>query len=77
MRLVALSALLLLAACGSRQTLKPPAGESLPPKSATAPTVPTAAQLLTPPDSVRPQRSDELLTRSQPRTDDPFDLPPR
>jgi hypothetical protein len=74
---LALCALLLLGACGSRQTLRPAPGASLPPKPATAPAVPTVAQLLTPPDQVRPQRSDELLTRSQPRTDDPFDLPPR
>jgi hypothetical protein len=77
MRLLLLGALLSLAACGNQQTLRPKAGASLPPQPATAPAVPTVAQLLTPPDSVRPQRSDELLTRSQPRTEDPFDLPPR
>jgi hypothetical protein len=68
---------LLLAACGGRQNLTPASGASLPPKPATAPAAPTAVQLLTPPDAVRPRRSDELLTRSEPRRDDPFDLPPR
>jgi hypothetical protein len=74
---LALATLLLLAGCGGRQTLKPADGASLPPKAATAPATPTAAQLLTVPSSVRPARSDELITRSQPRTDDPFDLPPQ
>jgi ABC-type uncharacterized transport system auxiliary subunit len=70
-------ALLLLAGCGNKQTLHPPQGASLPPKAATAPAAPTAAQLLTPPSATRPSRSDELLTKSQPRPDDPFDLPPK
>jgi hypothetical protein len=76
-RRLVLLALLGLAACGGRQTLRPAAGQSLPPKPATAPVQPTAAQLLTPPTDVRPQRSDELLTRSQPREADPFNKPPK
>ncbi|WP_294395070.1 hypothetical protein [uncultured Sphingomonas sp.] len=76
-RHLALGGLLLLAACGDRQSLRPPNGAALPPKPATAPAVPTADQLLALPPAVRPGRSDELITRSQPRADDPFDLPPR
>jgi hypothetical protein len=75
-RALAIVALLALSACGGRQTLRPSAGEALPPKPATAPTQPTAAELMTPESDVRPQRSDELLTRSQPREADPFNLPP-
>jgi hypothetical protein len=72
-----LAALLLLAACGDQQSLRPRRGTPLPQKPATSPATPTANQLMTPSDSVRPRRSDELLTRSQPRADDPFDLPPK
>jgi ABC-type uncharacterized transport system auxiliary subunit len=75
-RAAALLALLALGACGGRQTLHPAAGRSLPPKPATSPTQPTADMLMTPPSNVRPLRSDELLTRSQPREQDPFNLPP-
>lgn len=31
---------------------------------------------LTPPSQTRPQRVDEILTKSAPREDDPFNLPP-
>lgn len=68
--------MLLLAGCGQQQGLKPPPGHSLPPKAATAPTQPTPDQLLTPPPASRPGRSDELLTKSQTRPEDRFDLPP-
>jgi hypothetical protein len=33
-------------------------------------------QLLTPPAYARPVRVDDLIRRSQPRAQDPFDLPP-
>ncbi|WP_420137892.1 hypothetical protein [Sphingomonas sp.] len=76
-RILLLGSLLMLAACGNEQTLHPPEGASLPPKPATAPTPPTPADLLKQPPSERPMRSDELLTKSQPRAEDPFDLPPK
>jgi hypothetical protein len=75
-RAAAVALLLLLAACGARQKLKPPVGASLPPKPATAVTQPTPEQLLALPVITRPSRSDELVTKSQPRPDDRFDLPP-
>jgi hypothetical protein len=64
-----------LAACGSTQTLKPAPGTALPvaPYGATA--TPTPDDLLTPSVQARPQRSDELLRRSETRKPDPFDLP--
>jgi hypothetical protein len=70
-------ACLLLAACGQKQGLKPPANGVLPPKPATAPAPPTADDLLKHQSSERPGRSDELLTKSEPRQDDPFDQPPK
>jgi ABC-type glycerol-3-phosphate transport system substrate-binding protein len=76
-RALLLAACLGLAACGNQQRLHPPANASLPPKAATAPAVRTADELLKQPASERPSRSDELLTKSQPRPDDPFDQPPK
>ena len=68
---------LLLSACGGREALRPRAGESLPPKPAFAETRPTAAELIEPSTQARPERSDELLRRSEEREDDRFDLPPQ
>jgi hypothetical protein len=76
-RLLIAAACLGLAACGNKQTLHPPAGAALPIKPATAPAPLTASQLLKQPTSERPSRSDELLTKSQPRPVDPFDQPPK
>ena len=66
-----------VASCGKQQPLRPAAGMALPPKPATAPSQPTPEQLLATPTQFRPGRSDELLTKSQIRPDDHFDLPPR
>ena len=67
---------LALAACGSAVGLHPREGASLPvpPYGATA--TPTPAQLIAPTPQQRPQRGDELLTQSQARRSDEFDLPP-
>jgi predicted small lipoprotein YifL len=78
MRRIAIAALCLsLAACGNKQRLHPPANAALPPKPAMAPAAPTADELLKQPAAERPGRSDELLTKSQARPDDPFDQPPK
>ena len=69
-------AALLLAACGSRQPLRPATGMESPPKPALAERAPTVDELLTPSPEARPGREDELLRRSEPRAEDPFDLPP-
>lgn len=76
--LVALLAVgsLSLGACGKKVELKPGAGETLPVAPAGAETPPTADDLITPKPQTRPDRSDELLRRSEKRKDDPFDLPP-
>ena len=74
---VMLAALALgLASCGGRQPLKPVAGQKMPAVPVGATAAPTAQQLMTPSTQARPERNVELLTQSQEREDDPFDLPP-
>ena len=78
MRLAA--ALLLIAAlsgCGVRADLKPQPGKSLPVAPLGRGEPPSSVQLLEVPPQAAPERSVELRKRSQERTDDPFDLPPR
>ena len=67
---------LALSGCGKADGLVPTAGKTLPIAPYGAKTQPTAEQLLAPTTQQRPQRSDELLTTSQPRRSDEFDLPP-
>jgi len=74
--LVLAGALLLLAACGSRQDLAPKSADQAPPKPAMATAAPTTEQLLALPANARPARQDDGLTKSEERKDDPFDLPP-
>lgn len=74
---IALGLALALAGCGSREALRPAPGQSLPPRPATAATQPTATDLLTPRPQERPDRSEELLRKSEERRDDRFDLPPQ
>lgn len=69
--------LLTLAACGSTRTLKPVAGATLPVAPYGARQTPDVATLLTPSQQARPQRTGDVLSRSQERPADPFDLPPR
>jgi hypothetical protein len=66
----------LLAACGSREALSLKPGMSAPPAAYGREFQPTAAELLETPTLAIPDRSVELRTRSEPREDDPFDLPP-
>jgi len=75
-RLLLLTAALGLAGCGRVAELQPAPGHALPVKPAMAKTTPTVEQLLTPPTYARPSRVDELVKKSQPRANDPFDLPP-
>ncbi len=70
------AAVLGLAACGRVTDLQPAKGQPLPVKPLLARTTPTATELLTPPAYARPVRVDDLVTRSEPRKPDPFDLPP-
>jgi hypothetical protein len=75
-RLFLLAAVIGLASCGRVADLKPAAGKSLPVKPLMARTTPTPQDLLTRPPYAKPLRVDELVTRSQPRASEPFDLPP-
>ena len=75
-RAALIAAVAILAGCGKVTDLKPAAGQHLPVKPLMARTTPTPAELLTPPVYAAPARIDELLTKSQPRAADEFDLPP-
>jgi predicted small lipoprotein YifL len=74
---IAIAMLLAVAGCGRRETLQPAEGVALPPKQAEARVQPTVDELLTPTQTARPGRSEEILRKSQIRQDDRFDLPPR
>lgn len=76
MKYIALIAALALAACGSQKELRPAQGQSLPPAAFGAEAPRTADQLIQPDAQSRPARSDEVLTESQDRQADRFDLPP-
>ncbi len=73
---IGLALALLLAACGSMAGLKPAKGVAMPVAPYGARATPTTTQLLTPSNQARPARSDELLTDSEKRRSDEFDLPP-
>ncbi|MFD1949876.1 hypothetical protein ACFSGX_03715 [Sphingomonas arantia] len=66
-----------LTACGRREALQPAEGASLPVAPAQARVQPTVDDLLTPTPSARPDRSEEVLRKSEIRQDDRFDLPPQ
>ena len=73
---VLITSTLLASACGVRRDLKPALGRNLPPAPYGRTTAPMAADLLSPSTQSQPARNVELRTKSEPRTDDPFDLPP-
>jgi uncharacterized lipoprotein YmbA len=75
-RWIVLGLALALAACGAARDLKPAAGEALPVAPYGAAATPSPTQLLTASTQARPVRSDELLTNSQERQGNEFDLPP-
>ena len=67
---------LLLAGCGSAVGLRPPTGQTLPVAAYGATAQRTPTELVTPTPQQRPQRSDDLLKKSEQRRSDEFDLPP-
>lgn len=75
-RVISLAAALALNGCGREADLRPAKGELLPVKPLLAKTTPTSNELLTIPTYAKPDRVDELVKRSEPRPQDPFDLPP-
>ena len=56
--------------------MQPAQGKALPPAPYGAEAQPTPTQMMTPSVQARPERSDDLLRRSEERRDDRFDLPP-
>jgi len=75
-RILAIAGVLALASCGRQTDLQPAPGHKMPVKPLMARTAPSVDQLLTPPAYARPDRIDELVKKSRPRPQDPFDLPP-
>src|SRR6476661_6758692 len=75
-RVTLVAAALLLGGCGRQVDLKPAPGQPLPVKPLMARTTPTPNELLEIPTWAKPDRVDELMKRSEPRKQDPFDLPP-
>jgi hypothetical protein len=75
-RILVLAGIVALAACGRQAELEPAPGHALPVKPEMARATPSVGELLAPPTDARPDRVDELVTKSRPRPDDPFDLPP-
>jgi hypothetical protein len=73
---IALALIGLLAACGSRTELRPLPGMGEVPKAAEAAKAATPTELIAPSTQARPERTADLLTKSEERKDDPFDLPP-
>ncbi|HXG99149.1 MAG TPA: hypothetical protein VNI79_01905 [Sphingomicrobium sp.] len=65
-----------LASCGQVAPLRPLPGKTLPVKPLVATETPSVNDLLAITPMAKPARTDELLTRSQPRRADRFDLPP-
>jgi|SRR5690348_14062044 len=76
MRVIVLAATIIVASCGRQVDLRPAPGQSLPVKPLMAKATPTPQQLLRIPSYAKPDRVDELMKRSEPRSQDPFDLPP-
>lgn len=68
--------LIALAGCGKVGPLEPKAGQTPPDKVYGQTDVPDSSALITASEQARPGRSDELMRRSERRSDDPFDLPP-
>ena len=75
-RILFIAGLGALAGCGRVADLHPAPGHALPVKPLMARATPTVEELMTPPSYTRPARVDELVKKSQPRPQDPFDLPP-
>ena len=75
-RILVVAAPLILAACGRIVPLEPAPGHQLPVKPASAAKTPTVEELLVLRADAAPRRVDELVSKSQPRRADRFDLPP-
>lgn len=75
-KIIGIASIAALAACGKVGPLEPKMGQAPPAKAYGQTEVPNSEKLVTASEQARPGRSDELMRRSERRTDDPFDLPP-
>jgi predicted small lipoprotein YifL len=75
-KIIGIALLATLAACGKVGPLEPKAGQAPPVKAYGQTEIPTSEALVVASEQARPGRSDELMRRSERRTDDEFDLPP-
>ena len=75
--LLVAAALLALSACGERTDLRPKQGHTLPPPPHGRVDKPSSAELLQHTPQSLPGLNLELHERSEERTDDAFDLPPK
>ena len=75
-KIVGIVSLAALTACGKVGPLEPKVGQAPPAKAYGQTAVPDSEALVIASEQARPGRSDELMRRSERRTDDPFDLPP-
>jgi predicted small lipoprotein YifL len=75
--LVAMPLLATLGGCGQKGELKRPQSVKAIPIPYGRDTPPTTATLLKPPPQAAPSRDVELMTKSEPRPADPFNLPPK
>ena len=75
-KIAAIIMLAALSACGKVGPLAPKVGQAPPAKAYGQTEVPSSEALVLASEQARPGRSDELMRRSERRTDDPFDLPP-
>jgi predicted small lipoprotein YifL len=75
-KIIGIASIAMLAACGKVGPLEPKAGQAPPAKAFGQTEVPSSEALVIASEQARPGRSDELMRRSERRTDDPFDLPP-
>lgn len=73
---VIIAIMLAVGGCGRVAELQPAPGQALPVKPLMARTTPSPKDLLTIPTYAKPDRIDELMKRSEPRAQDPFNLPP-
>lgn len=75
-RAFVLVAVLLCAGCGKQVALKPKPGMAPVPTPAFATKPESPDALIKPSTQARPLRNVDILSRSEEREDDPFDLPP-
>jgi predicted small lipoprotein YifL len=75
-KIISVALIAALAACGKVGPLEPKIGQEPPAKAYGQTEVPNSEKLVIASEQARPGRSDELMRRSERRTDDPFDLPP-